>query len=59
MFREPEYTFTENGIVGSVEVIKDRASDSPFDVRVVGGERGYCYKYRVHMYLVVCGIYVH
>ena len=40
MFREPEYTFTENGIIGRVEVFKDGASDSPFHVRVFGGKRG-------------------
>lgn len=37
MFAQPEYTFTENGMTGSVEVIKDGASDSSFQVRVIGG----------------------
>ena len=37
MFARPSYTFVENGVVGSVEVVKDRALDSSFMVSVIGG----------------------
>ena len=36
-FARPSYTFTENGVVGSIEVVKTGVSSAPFDVRVTGG----------------------
>ena len=38
MFGRPAYTFTEDGVVGSIEVIKDGASDSPLSICVNGGK---------------------
>ena len=36
-FVRPSYTFTENGVMGFVEVMKTGVSSSPFTVQVVGG----------------------
>ena len=37
MFAEPTYTFTENGVVGRVEVITTGPAPADFQVRVMGG----------------------
>ena len=34
----PSYTFTENGMRGTIEVVKSGVSSAPISVRVVGGE---------------------
>ena len=36
-FALPSYTFTENGVVGFVEVMKSGPSSSSFRVQVIGG----------------------
>ena len=36
-FVRPSYTFTENGVMGFVEVMKTGVSSSPFTVQVIGG----------------------
>ncbi len=38
MFERPVYTFTEDGVTGSVVVIRTGVTDEPFSVRVTGGE---------------------
>ncbi len=38
MFERPTYVFTENGITGSVVVVKTGVTDQPFSVQVIGGE---------------------
>ena len=42
-FERPSYTFTENGVTGSIEVIKTGVASTSFDVLVSGGI--YCVSY--------------
>ena len=37
-FVRPSYTFTESGVVGTVEVIKSGVASADFSVRVSGGQ---------------------
>ena len=38
-FVEQRYTFVENQSFGIIQIRKSAASDVPFQVRVIGGER--------------------
>ena len=37
-FLRPSYTFTESGVVGTVEVVKSGVASADFSVRVSGGQ---------------------
>ncbi len=37
-FEEPSYIFNEDGVTGTIVVVKTGNSDSPFVVRVTGGK---------------------
>ena len=37
-FGGPSFTFTENGGVGTIEVVKTGVSSVPFDVRITGSK---------------------
>ena len=38
-FARPSYTFSENGIVGAIEIIKEGVSSEPLEVLVMGGKQ--------------------
>ena len=42
-FERPSYTFTENGVTGTIVVVKSGIPSSPFTVRVTGGTNVHIY----------------
>ncbi len=53
MFEEPTYTFTENGVTGSVVVVRTGITDEPFSVRVTGGKITLSVAIHTHTYTYI------